>query len=390
MPAHTERHILFAVVPRWGHLRPAITFGANLIKETPNLTITFPVALSLQPDIIKQVEQHFTDEKDRLLRNKLRIIAIGPHVHPDQNFRTFTSEFETFYFALASDSSYENLNGDVLPPINPPEVCMVDPLLGDIMKVVRRITQPVPILAFSFGSTSMILRILVRGDVPAQAERMSQETGEPIEDVLIKFYQPNEGAVVNIPGLFPIYDYEIVPQISPVVLRLLKKFGPQSYDSLQDCNGVIAASPRVFEPESTAALEEHLSKTNRPLYVIGPLGLTTAEQIDREPSPDKEEVVAFLDRIVEKHGEKSLIYISFGSVFWPPNLEASWKILEILLNSNTPMLLSHDDQRVVMPQSLRSSLLSSETAMITPWAPQNTVLKHKVLSSPYPRGYPPI
>lgn len=59
-----------------GHMRPAITFGARLIKETPNLTITFPVALSLQSDAIKQVEQHFTDEKDRVLRNRLRHVNL--------------------------------------------------------------------------------------------------------------------------------------------------------------------------------------------------------------------------------------------------------------------------------------------------------------------------
>lgn len=59
-------------------------------------------------------------------------------------------------------------------------------LFRDIMQIVRRITESVPILAFSFGSTSMILRVLIRGDVPAQAERLSAETGKPIEDLLIK------------------------------------------------------------------------------------------------------------------------------------------------------------------------------------------------------------
>lgn len=88
------------------------------------------------------------------------------------------------------------------------------------------------------------------------------------------------------------------------ITRFLTRF-------LQDCNGIIAASPRVYEPESTAALEEHLSKTNRPLYITGPLGLTTTEQIDKEPSPDKENVVAFLNRIFDQHGQRSLIYVSF-------------------------------------------------------------------------------
>lgn len=110
-------------------------------------------------------------------------------------------------------------------------------LFRDIMQIIRRKTESVPIFAFSFGSTSMILRVLIRGDVPAQAERLSRETGKPIEDLLIQvrylrpverflvsslpelcfffqFYQPNEGTIINIPGLFPMYDYEIVPQLS--------------------------------------------------------------------------------------------------------------------------------------------------------------------------------
>lgn len=83
-------------------------------------------------------------------------------------------------------------------------------------------------------------------------------------------------------------------------------------------------------------------------------------------------------------------------MFWPPNLPAVWKILEIVVESNIPtvsqakgiallpltrekfQLLSYDDRRVSMPQALHSLITSSDNVFSTPWAPQGLILGHKV------------
>lgn len=80
--------------------------------------------------------------------------------------------------------------------------------------------------------------------------------------------------------------------------------------SLQNCNGVITTSSRIYEPEGNLALEHHFSETNRPLYAIATLGLTAPVGVDQMLSPAERSAVAFLDRIMVEYGERSLLYVS--------------------------------------------------------------------------------
>ncbi|GJJ12775.1 hypothetical protein Clacol_007020 [Clathrus columnatus] len=366
-----------------GHLRPAVAVAIKLLKEKPDLIITFPIPLNLQQDLLDHIKEYFIDGKDDTLqtnlRKRTRIIPLGPCVHRDKNFYTLVEEFEPFYTDLISSKPYIAKNGMILDSIRPPDICMMDrtqALHSEALRTVHRITENIPVFVFSFSSTSLTLRILLRGDVPAQAERLSKETGRPIDEILMEFYQPNKGQVIDIPGLPSMYDYEVVPHLSPVMLAFYLKMGSRSYDSFQNCSGIITTSNWVYESQGTRALEKYLSETNRPLYVLGPLGLITPEQL--KESSEERTATAFLDGILTKRGKQSLIYVSFGSLFWPPNPEAVWKILEILLERNIPILLSYNNQKASMPEALHSTLTLSENAFITPWAPQNAVLQHPV------------
>ncbi|GJJ12768.1 hypothetical protein Clacol_007013 [Clathrus columnatus] len=333
MAQFPARHILFVIVPGWGHLIPALAVAFKLLKENPNLVITFPIAPVVQKKFLGYVEQYIMDEKDDALPNNLRIIPMGPLTFGDDDFHCFVQEFENFYSTLISNKSYTAFNGQILMPMHPPDMCMMDSLNSEAIQTVNRLTKNVLVFALSFGSTALTLRMILRGDVPAQAERLSRETGRPLNDILSEFYEPNKGEVVHIPGLFPMYDYEIVPHLTR-------------------CNGIITTSNRIYESEGLAALTDHLAKTNRRLYAIGPLGLTTPDQISREPSPSNLATTTFLDKMLTIHGERSLIYISFGSIFWPRNVDAVWKILEILVENNVPLatgwFLTHGGQNSVM------------------------------------------
>lgn len=54
------------------------------------------------------------------------------------------------------------------------------------MQIIRQMTPNVPILVFSFCSTSLTLRLLLRGNVPLQVARLSEETGRAKEDILLE------------------------------------------------------------------------------------------------------------------------------------------------------------------------------------------------------------
>ncbi|GJJ12804.1 hypothetical protein Clacol_007049 [Clathrus columnatus] len=66
----------------------------------------------------------------------------------------------------------------------------------------------------------------------------------------------------------------------------------------------------------------------------------------------------------------------FGSAYWPLN-EAPWKVFEVIHERQIPMILVHDNSRPPIPDSLRAKLESSDTILISAWAPQNAILAHK-------------
>ncbi|KAF8509036.1 hypothetical protein JB92DRAFT_548563 [Gautieria morchelliformis] len=90
-----------------------------------------------------------------------------------------------------------------------------------------------------------------------------------------------------------------------------------------------------------------LAKTNRPVYAVGPLippgfrefALSdAAKQLDIASSTNGGEFQTFLDDMLKRHGERSVIYVSFGSFWWPKNNEHIWVLVDALLELGFPFI----------------------------------------------------
>jgi len=87
------------------------------------------------------------------------------------------------------------------------------------------------------------------------------------------------------------------------------------------CDGMICTSSSAYEPESIDALRKWLGTDNRELYIVGPLatpgeahasvGISeSAKSLELASSDNGGDYQAFMNNITEKHGDKSLIYVS--------------------------------------------------------------------------------
>ncbi|KZT56228.1 glycosyltransferase family 1 protein [Calocera cornea HHB12733] len=85
--------------------------------------------------------------------------------------------------------------------------------------------------------------------------------------------------------------------------------------------------------------------------------------------------IAFLDKALAEHGPNSALYISFGSVFFPP--EAHAKILfETLLTLEKTMPFVMTLSRGSLPEELTAALAATGRGIVVPWAPQQAMLSH--------------
>lgn len=82
-----------------------------------------------------------------------------------------------------------------------------------------------------------------------------------------------------------------------------------------DADGIILCSIEAFDsPETMKYLRDFLALTSRKLFVVGPMmsavSGTNAMKQQSSSSEKFHEIEAFMARVLESHGPRSLVYVS--------------------------------------------------------------------------------
>lgn len=83
---------------------------------------------------------------------------------------------------------------------------------------------------------------------------------------------------------------------------------------MRDCDGVILHNNVALESETTEAFRKWFKDTNRPCFSVGPLIASNMDskgfiEAEIQASPNGDRIVAFLARIKEQYGKRSLLYV---------------------------------------------------------------------------------
>ncbi|TBU34160.1 hypothetical protein BD311DRAFT_840885 [Dichomitus squalens] len=90
-----------------------------------------------------------------------------------------------------------------------------------------------------------------------------------------------------------------------------------------------------------------------------------------------QEVLAFLDRSLASHGEKSVIYVFFGSLFWPTDPKKLYAVLGVLMDRNIPFVMS--EAAVLskrLPKEVQEKVVQYGYGLVSKWVPQQALLDH--------------
>lgn len=387
-----DAHVLLASHGLWGHVRPIVGFACKVVKACPNVIITLPVAGDLQHLSEKEIDRYLFSEEDKYLRENIRVINLGGDglsvfvVNP-----IIYANIGPLFESLQSLSPVKCSTGRVYTYTRKPDVVVADYFMLDPLREIRGMSQ-IPILCWNPTAISPLLRLLGPeylcgiGDIEARAVVLSEKTGMSVEKAEMEIFQPHAGEVLRSPGLPPMFDYEYYPQKNePHMVAAQLMFTKKASKMISECDGIISAASTAYEFEGCKAAHEWFAQSNRPAYTIGPLlpddilfdeVQITASELD--VSPNGQDVITFLDKVLASSGPQSVIYVSFGTLFWPTRGECIWKTLEIILDMGIPLLLAYDKSRLgEMPENLGKKFEASEKALSTPFAPQHTVLKHE-------------
>ncbi|KAF9257355.1 UDP-Glycosyltransferase/glycogen phosphorylase [Marasmius fiardii PR-910] len=289
---------------------------------------------------------------------------------------TFATAFEALYNseALTCGSSGRSITG--LPR---PSLAIVDPFATYAIDTIRSLASPreIPIVSwmpFPIVAASRFFgpdHLGGMGDLTCRIDKEVARTGEDPTKVGVKIFTTVKEEVIKVPGCPPMFDYEWFPQdVDLTNLFLVLHLGRRYF---YETEGVLCVTSSAVEREGVGAMREFMNGLGKDFFLAG---LSTRTIPEPSPSTDRDGVVAFLDRIYQEHGQKSLIYISFGSISWPTNPASLYAIIDELIQARIPFLFAHGSPRAVVPEQVLSKITSSGVGKEVKWAPQDAVLKH--------------
>ncbi|KAF8528528.1 hypothetical protein BU17DRAFT_80976 [Hysterangium stoloniferum] len=383
-------HIISVLVPGWGHLKPFIALASKIVQLHPNILITihtlpqydikaFPSICSTLPIIlIPSCRHRITTVDDEEFRNQA--------FSPDQ----LLHGFESFYKKLTNCQPIVCPRGKAYAAAPAPTIAIIDIILPDVAQVIRDIGgKGIFIMGWTPANLSSCMRLLGPqelggyGDLNTQLRTLAIETAKPITEIEDEVYFP--GNVISIPGLPLMYGYEYSTQEAMFVEVPKVPWFIIAQQFMKLCDGMISTTSIAYEAENIHAWRNWLLQTNRKFYVVGPVpppppaceerleqSIKTAGSMD---PCDKQNIISFLDRALDIYGRDSLIYISFGSAWWPKT-EYVWKLIDILLECEIPFILAHASPMAVIPPEVSAKVEASGLGLLSPWTPQELILKH--------------
>ncbi|KAI0674842.1 UDP-Glycosyltransferase/glycogen phosphorylase [Trametes maxima] len=258
--------------------------------------------------------------------------------------------------------------------------------VGAIRAVKELSGDSVQVFAWMPGSTYNIFHLFGpeklggRGAIRIKVEQEAKRSGRPFEEVVWDVAYTPKGEVVQIPALPPMYDYEHFPQDYPFPRDLAISAFPFIYETLEATDGIFLLTAEPYEPGAVEAVRKWFGETGRPTYVTGPLlppPSSTAAENEKKQSKQATEIGEFLDSTLNSSGERSLLYISWGSLFWPMRTpEKIWAFLDVVMELDIPFILSHASPVAVVPDEIKEKVKAYGKGLLSPWSPQQTILEH--------------
>ncbi|KAG7085803.1 hypothetical protein E1B28_003343 [Marasmius oreades] len=209
---------------------------------------------------------------------------------------------------------------------------------------------------------------ILRHNGPPELGGRTESDSPP--DVITSSDRP--ATVVQIPGAPPMYDYEWTLQEVAYPPGLVQTVWKTAGRVAQITDGVLNVSCSAFEPGAIAAAEDWYKSMGKNWYSVGPLSLPPNKYAAAVATRETE----FLDKMKGRFGEKSVIYIAFGSSPWLPLPNKLWIVIDELITHCVPFLLAHPSRSSHVPDEHTAKINDSGLGLEVEWVDQEAVLSH--------------
>ncbi|KAL0570330.1 hypothetical protein V5O48_011627 [Marasmius crinis-equi] len=370
-------HIVLHAVPSWGHTKPLLSFMVLLAESGEDVVVTLltgPLYPQIMAELEKTPKERFSKVESRV--NVIDITGSSPNYFDVPQFEDALREFYSGSGEVVCASSKK-----VFKNLPRPGLAIVDPVAGYAIEAVRKLATPKETPIFSWMTSSLGFTVGEWG--PAHLNGRGDEWRKiinmerPEERVArgVELLGEIDDTILSVPGYPPIHRYELYPQESHVSLELPAIFYAACYKYIHETEGYISVSSSILEGDATKGWREYMEGLGKEFYEIGFIA-ATAETPQNDGDSD---VTEFLEKIGREHGHRSLIYISFGSMWWPSNPENLYAVIDELIKSKTPFLIANPKsfyENGGLPEKVLKAIQECGFGLATKWAPQDAILQH--------------
>ncbi|KAH8087202.1 UDP-Glycosyltransferase/glycogen phosphorylase [Cristinia sonorae] len=398
METHTHLpHLVIAGVEAWGHARPLCAFASHVVA-TRNVHVTLFTFPKVLDRVVTEIARGF-GPKDSERQKLIRVIALDTSVEPSESFGETMAREQRRYlevFALAYRQLFEEkpvtcaTTGTEYPAIPSPKTVVFDFMVGPLVRVVKGIDDKAKMVLFCSAMASFAYLSFApverggQGDFRQCALKIAEETGKEVVDVADELLSTYTNKIYQLPSFPKMYHWEFDPQDTNFLTKGI--MGPiwfAVHDCIEHCDGMLITSPEAYEPAAIIAIKEWFAETNRGVWAIGPLlpPMSSAKAMTGEQSlsGSSDVIKNFMDKTLVTHGQHSMIYISFGSIFWPAKFEKVEAFIDVVLEMKIPFIFSHASPLAQLPETFQEKVNQSSVGLLSPWSPQQTILSHPVL-----------
>ncbi|THG95648.1 hypothetical protein EW026_g6040 [Hermanssonia centrifuga] len=302
---------------------------------------------------------------------------------------SLTASFSDAYKTLVKEEPLTCAKSGMLFPAAPsPGAVIIDVFADGMLYIVRKLSQkPVQVICWVSCSATAGYTLFGPaghnqdgGSLRVRLEAEVVRTGKSLPEITGELFCSVKGDVIRVPGMPPMYDYESHPQETVIKGHMVGPFHLAAIELVNGCDGILVATPDCFEPtEVLDAFQAWFAETSRKVYTVGPMLPPPGENAasnEKKQSASSGEIDKFMEQTLKTHGKQSLIYISFGSVYWSMQPEKIWTFLDVLVEKNIPFILSHGSPFAKIPDPIKEKIKASGLGLLSPWSPQQTILAH--------------
>ncbi|KZT07197.1 glycosyltransferase family 1 protein [Laetiporus sulphureus 93-53] len=380
-----QYHVVLFGYEAWGHTRPLCNLAARLAQSRPIYVTLFTIT-TIHDRVRDELFRSFDADEGHLL-DRVRVISLTHNSANAQDRSILEDSFATAFEKLAKEEAVQCVHTGVsYDPVRAPDALVVDFDGRTAMEHARRVgKKDFKVFAWHAGSASLVFRFWGPkqvgwiGDLRERSEYEAECSGIKVEEAAGEILLGHTGCVVYIPGLPPMYDHEVQPQRALGSKGQLGGVMLGAHDVYNECDGMLLATPECYEPETVAALKNWFAESSRKVFPCGPL-VPYGEQATSQQKERSVHIQEFMNGILKKRGERTLVFISFGSMYWPQEDDQLSAFLDVMIELGIPFILNHASAYLSISDSIAQKVEGYEDAILTRWSPQQLILRHPAMA----------